>query len=52
MGLLSKAIKAGVAKKVFDEVSKPHNQRKIKDFVASMTNGRGKGSSGGQGRGY
>jgi hypothetical protein len=38
MGLLSKLGKAGVAKKVVDEASKPHNQRKIKNFVAGLGN--------------
>jgi hypothetical protein len=33
MGLLSKFVKAGVAKKVIDEARKPENQAKIKRGV-------------------
>jgi len=43
MGLLSKGLKAGAAKKVFDEASKPQNQRKIKSFVSSLTGGKKRG---------
>jgi hypothetical protein len=46
MSLLGKAMKAGVAKKVVDEASKPHNQAKIKRFVSNLTN---KGKDGGTG---
>ena len=44
MGLLSGLAKAGVAKKVYDEARKPHNQAKIKSMVSKVT---GKGGSGG-----
>jgi hypothetical protein len=33
MGLLSKFVKAGIAKKVIDEARKPENQAKIKRGV-------------------
>jgi hypothetical protein len=49
MGLFSKAVKAGLAKRVIDEASKPHNQRKIKQFISSVTGG-GKGQAPGGGR--
>ncbi len=42
MGLLRTVVKAGVAKKVFDEARKPENQRKIKDLVRSVTDKRGR----------
>jgi hypothetical protein len=41
MGMLSGLIKAGVAKKVFDEARKPQNQAKLKSLVASMRKGKG-----------
>lgn len=44
MGLLGGMMKAGIAKKVFDEARKPHNQKKAKDLFHSVT---GKGKSGG-----
>ena len=37
MGLIGTALKAGLAKKIFDEARKPHNQRKIKDMLAKVT---------------
>jgi hypothetical protein len=40
MGLFSKLAKAGIAKKAFDEARKPHNQAKIRQFVAKMSNRR------------
>jgi hypothetical protein len=43
MSIFGKAMKAGVAKKVIDEASKPHNQAKIKQFVGNLTN-KNKGS--------
>lgn len=46
MGLLSKLAKAGVAKRVFDEARKPHNQRRIKAAVSRVTN-RGGGRQAG-----
>jgi hypothetical protein len=36
-------IKAGIAKKVFDEARKPANQAKAKELFQSVT-GKGKGS--------
>jgi hypothetical protein len=48
VGLLSGLMKAGVAKKVFDEASKPHNQAKAKQLFSKLTNkGSSKGSRGG-----
>ena len=38
MGLLGGMMKAGIAKKVYDEARKPHNQQKIKNAVSSLTN--------------
>ena len=50
MGLISGMMKAGVAKKVFDEARKPHNQAKAKELFGKFTN---KGSNkGGTGRSY
>jgi hypothetical protein len=37
VGLLSGMLKAGVAKKVFDEARKPHNQQKAKELFQSVT---------------
>ncbi|MDQ3617023.1 MAG: hypothetical protein M3393_10485 [Actinomycetota bacterium] len=36
MGILSKIVKVGIAKKVYDEVRKPENQQKLKQAVASF----------------
>jgi hypothetical protein len=33
MGLMRKAAMIGIAKKVYDEARKPHNQQKIRDAV-------------------
>ena len=46
--MLSGLIKAGVAKKVFDEARKPHNQAKAKELFGKLTN-EGSGSSGPRG---
>jgi dGTP triphosphohydrolase len=46
MGLFGTLMKAGLAKKAYDEARKPHNQRKIKDFVSSMQDKRRGRSSG------
>ena len=43
MGLLGGMMKAGIAKKVFDEARKPKNQAKAKELFRSVT-GKGKGS--------
>ena len=45
MGMLGGLIKAGIAKKVFDEARKPRNQAKAKDLFRSVT-GKG-GAQGG-----
>lgn len=37
MGLLSGMLKAGIAKKVFDEARKPHNQAKARELLRSVT---------------
>jgi hypothetical protein len=37
MKLIRSAIVAGIAKKVFDEARKPHNQAKIKQFISQAT---------------
>ena len=46
MGLLGGMMKAGIAKKVFDEARKPKNQAKAKQMFRKVT---GKGSSTGGG---
>ena len=40
MGIMKKVMAAGVAKKVYDEASKPENQQKIKGAVASVQSRR------------
>ena len=35
-GMIKKILASGVAAKVISEARKPHNQQKIKDFVAQM----------------
>ena len=42
MGLISTVLKAGVAKKVMDQMRKPENQERIKGMVSSATAKRGK----------
>ncbi|MDP9433361.1 MAG: hypothetical protein M3P91_11805 [Actinomycetota bacterium] len=42
MGLFSAAVKAGIAKKVFDEARKPQNQAKIKQLIAQQQAKRGR----------
>jgi hypothetical protein len=49
MGLIGGLMKAGIAKKVFDEARKPHNQAKLKSMVANVTNKSGKGRGTGPG---
>ena len=46
--MLSGLMKAGVAKKVFDEAKKPHNQAKAKQMFSKLTN-KGGSSSGPRG---
>ena len=48
MSLLRTAIKAGIAKKLYDEARKPHNQKMLRDLVGQLANSR---SSGRQPRG-
>lgn len=43
MGLINGLVKAGIAKKVFDEARKPHNQQKAKELFQQVT-GKGKGT--------
>lgn len=43
MGLLSKAMKGGIAKKAFDVARKPENQAKAKEMFRSVTDKRGTG---------
>jgi hypothetical protein len=45
MSIFGKAMKAGVAKKVFNEAKKPQNQAKIKQLVGNLTGGKNKGTS-------
>jgi flagellar biosynthesis/type III secretory pathway protein FliH len=48
MKLLRSALVAGIAKKVIDEARKPHNQAKIKAYVAqAMDKNKNKGARGG-----
>ena len=48
MGLMSGLLKAGIAKKVYDEARKPHNQAKIRSAVDRVRSSRG--GAGGTGR--
>jgi hypothetical protein len=45
MGILKKAGALAVAKKVYDEARKPHNQAKIKQAVQQVKNRRERGRS-------
>lgn len=42
MGLISGMMKAGIAKKVFDEARKPKNQAKAKQLFAQLQSKGGK----------
>lgn len=42
MGLLSKIVKIGIAKKLYDEARKPENQQKARDAYARFQAGRAK----------
>ncbi len=42
MGMLSGLMKAGIAKKVFDEARKPHNQAKAKELFGQLASKRRK----------
>ena len=46
MGLLSGLMKAGIAKKVYDEARKPHNQAKAKELFTKLNDRRTGRSSG------
>ena len=46
MGLFKKAMVVGVAKKVYDEARKPHNQQKAKDAYAKFQASRANRSKG------
>jgi hypothetical protein len=48
-GMVKKLLASGIAAKVIQEARKPHNQQKIKDFVAQMQAKR-KGGHGTGGR--
>ena len=40
MGLISGPVKAGIAKKLFDEARKPQNQAKTKQLLAQLQSGK------------
>jgi hypothetical protein len=40
MGLVSKLVKLGIAKKIYDEARKPENQQKAKDAFAKFQSSR------------
>jgi PHD/YefM family antitoxin component YafN of YafNO toxin-antitoxin module len=42
MGLISKVVKIGIAKKLYDEARKPENQRKAREAYAKFQAGRTK----------
>ena len=46
MGLLRMVTKAGIAKKLFDEARKPHNQAKAKELFTKLNDRRTGRSSG------
>ena len=41
MGMMKKVAALGIAKKVYDEARKPHNQAKIKQTVQQVKDRRG-----------
>lgn len=45
MGLFANLAKLGIAKKAFDELRKPENQRKLKEMAANVKAKRRKGTS-------
>ena len=47
MKLIRTAALAGIAKKLYDESRKPHNQKKIQDALAQVKARRGRGTTGG-----
>jgi len=42
MGIMSKIVKIGIAKKVYDEARKPENQQKARDAYAKFQANRAK----------
>jgi hypothetical protein len=46
VGLIGGLMKAGIAKKIYSEARKPHNQAKAKQLFKQVT-GKGGGSTGG-----
>jgi hypothetical protein len=42
MGIMSKIVKLGVAKKIYDEARKPENQRRVKEAVSNFQDKRRK----------
>lgn len=42
MGLVSKVVKLGIAKKIYDEARKPENQKKAKDAYTKFQASRQK----------
>ena len=46
MGIMSKVLKVGIAKKLYDEARKPHNQQKARDAWAKFQANRSSGSQG------
>ena len=41
MGLISKVVKIGIAKKIYDEARKPENQQKAREAYAKFQASRG-----------
>ena len=41
MGFVGGLVKAGIAKKIYNEARKPHNQQKIKNALGSLTGKKG-----------
>jgi hypothetical protein len=46
MGIMSKVVKIGIAKKLYDEARKPHNQQKARDAWTRFQANRGNRSQG------
>lgn len=40
MGLMSKVVKVGIAKKIYDEVRKPENQQRAREAYAKFQESR------------
>jgi len=43
MGLIGGFVKAGLAKKAYDIMRKPENQRRIKELIVNASNKKGAG---------